>query len=227
MYTLHIANKNYSSWSLRPWVLMRELAIPFEEKGYVFKGGNNWETFRTFSPSGTVPCLWDGDMRIQDSLAITEYLAEKHPGVWPEEADARTWARCAAAEMHSGFAALRTVCGMNCGVRLTLHAVPPALAKDIRRIDELWCEGVARFGGPFLAGNRFTAVDAFFAPVAFRIQTCDLALSADALAYGKRLLALPAMMAWYEQALAEPWRDADHEEEMLEYGRVREDLRTG
>jgi glutathione S-transferase len=225
MYTLHIANKNYSSWSLRPWVLMTELAIPFEEKLHVFKGGANWDAFRVFSSSGRVPCLWDGDHRIWDSLSITEYLAEKHPEVWPEERTARAWARSACAEMHSGFSTLRNICGMNCGVRMALNNVPPALAADIRRIDELWCDGLRRFGGPFLAGSRFTAVDAFFTPVAFRIQTYGLSLSDNAMAYANHLLGLPAMADWYKQALNEPWRDAGHEEEMLLYGLVTQDLR--
>ena len=225
MYTLHIANKNYSSWSLRPWVLMRELSIPFEEKMHVFKGGANWDSFRVFSSSGTVPCLWDGDRRIWDSLAITEYLAEKHPVVWPDDAGARAWARSACAEMHSGFGTLRSVCSMNCGVRMALDSVSPALQKDVRRIDELWCDGLESFGGPFLAGKQFTAADAFYTPVAFRIQTYQLALSDNAMAYARRLLALPAMVDWYKKALSEPWRDDSHEEEILLYGQVTEDLR--
>lgn len=227
MYLLHIGNKNYSSWSLRPWLLMKELGIPFEEKLHVFNGTANWDAFRAFSPSGTVACLWDGDLRIWDSMAITEYLAERHPAVWPADAAARAWARCASAEMHSGFSALRNTCGMNCGLRVALKEIPAALAKDIRRIDELWREGLDRFGGPFLAGNRFTAVDAFFAPVAFRIQTYGLAMSAEALGYANRLLALPAMKAWYEAGLDEAWRDAAHDEEIRQFGRVTEDLRRG
>src|SRR5271165_5094264 len=103
MYELHIANKNYSSWSLRPWVLMRELGIPFVERLSPFSEESNWDAFRGFSPNGKVPCLHDGAEAVWDSLAITEYLAEGHQGVWPENQQARTWARCAAAEMHSGF----------------------------------------------------------------------------------------------------------------------------
>jgi glutathione S-transferase len=126
MYTLYIGNKNYSSWSLRPWVLMRVLDIPFEEKLVTFvpEGyGASWETFRRFSPNGLVPCLHDGDTAIWESLAIAEYLAERHPGVWPGDPQARAWARCAAAEMHGGFGALRNVCSMNCGIRVRLHEV--------------------------------------------------------------------------------------------------------
>ena len=225
MLILHIANKNYSSWSLRPWVLMKTLGIPFEEQLHVFDGTANWDAFRQFSPSGTVPCLHHGDTRIWDSLAITEYLAERHPAVWPASAEARAWARCAAAEMHSGFNALRNQCGMNCGFRVKLHDISRPLAKDIKRIDELWCEGLGRFGGPFLAGEAFTAVDAFYAPVAFRIQTYNLPFSETALAYARSLLALPAMVDWYNTGLAETWDDSAHDSEIREFGEVTADLR--
>ncbi len=225
MLALYIANKNYSSWSLRPWVLLSELGMPFEERQVAFDQGSNWSRFRSFSPTGRVPCLQDGDTVVWDSLAITEYLAERHPQVWPSDAAARTWARCASAEMHSGFATLREQCGMNCGIRVRLRDIGPALKADIARINELWIEGLARFGGPFLAGKTFTAVDAFFAPVAFRVQTYDLALDLPAAEYAQRLLALPSMHRWYDAALAETWRDQAHEEETLHFGDVVEDLR--
>jgi glutathione S-transferase len=163
---------------------------------------------------------------VWDSLAITEYLAESHAGVWPSDRQARAWARCAAAEMHSAFAALRNQCGMNCGVRVRLREIGPALQADIARINELWCEGLQRFGGPYLAGKAFTAVDAFFAPVAFRVQTYGLKLDAPAADYAQRLLALPSMRRWYADALVETWRDQAHEEETHHYGSVLEDLRT-
>lgn len=225
MTSLYIANKNYSSWSLRPWVLMNELEIPFEEIAVPFGQGSNWQAFRKFSPNGRVPCLRDGDTVVWDSLAITEYLAERHRGVWPSDEAARTWARCAAAEMHSGFGTLREQCGMSCGMRVKLREVGPALKADIERINELWSEGLARFGGPFLAGGAFTAVDAFFAPVAFRIQTYGLQLDPSVAGYAQRLLALPSMRRWYEAALVETWRDEAHEEEIRRYGDVLEDLR--
>lgn len=227
MTTLYIANKNYSSWSLRPWVLMTQLGIPFEEQLHVFGEGSNWDAFRPFSPNGRVPCLHDGDTVVWDSLAIMEYLAERHAGVWPSKPDARTWARCASAEMHAGFSTLRNACGMSCGVRVRLHAVDAALKADIARINELWNEGLARFGGPFLAGDAFTAVDAFFAPVVFRIQSYDLPTDGAATAYVHRMLALPAMRHWYTAALAEPWRDHAHEAETRLYGDVVDDFRTG
>lgn len=225
MYQLHITNKNYSSWSLRPWLLLRHLGIPFSEQIHPFPESAVWETFRHFSPNGRVPCLVDGSRVIWDSLAITEYLAEEHRAVWPADRDARAWARSAAAEMHSGFQALRNQCGMSCGVRVALRDLPADLRKDVARVDELWCEGLQRFGGPFLAGSAFTAVDAFFAPVAFRAQTYNLPLSETAAAYRDQLLSLPAMGEWYEAALRETWREPGHEAEILAAGNLVADHR--
>jgi len=226
MYDLYIGNKNYSSWSLRPWVLMRELDIPFREILVPFGGSQNPDAFRGFSPTGKVPCLVDGGTTVWDSLAITEYVAERHPGVWPADAVARAWARSATAEMHSGFQAMRNICGMNCGLRIRLHAVEAALERDLRRLEALWADGLARFGGPFLAGGRFSAVDAFYAPVAMRIQTYDPPLGAKARAYAARLRDLPAMKQWYQAALAETWRDAEHEAEVRVVGTWVQDLRA-
>ena len=222
MPVLYIANKNYSSWSLRPWVLLRELGVAFEEKLIPFEGA----PFIGFSPSGKVPCLVDGAVTVWDSLAITEYLAEAHPVVWPADTAARAYARCAAAEMHSGFMALRTQCGMNCGLRVKLHRVDAALHADLARLDALWNDGFKRFGGPFLAGARFTAADAFYVPVAFRIQTYAPPLSDAANAYAQRLLALPPVREWYTAALAETWRHAGHEDEVAQWGTITADLRA-
>jgi glutathione S-transferase len=226
VYTLYIANRNYSSWSLRPWLLMSELDIPFEERLRVFAEGSNREAFRAFSPSGTVPCLVDGDWTVWDSLAIVEYLSERHPGVWPADARARAWARSASAEMHSGFGTLRGTCPMNCGIRVRLASQSPALLQDVARVDELWCDGLRQFAGPFLAGAAFTAVDAFYGPVAFRVQSYGLALSPVARAYVERLLALPGMQAWYAAALVEPWREPAHEAEAAEAGILYADYRS-
>lgn len=225
MPTLYIANKNYSSWSLRPWVLMKHLGLPFEEVLIPFEPGHDGVQFRAVSPNGKVPCLVDGDTVVWESLAIIEYLAERHPGVWPADPQARAWARCAAAEMHAGFQTLRNICTMNCGLRVRLPAIVPALARDVARIDALWSQGLQRFGGPFLAGASFTAVDAFFAPVVFRVLGYGLSLSAPAQAWVARMLELPAMQAWYRAALAEPWREAGHEAEARAAGTVIEDLR--
>ena len=226
MYELYIANKNYSSWSLRPWVLMREAAIPFSEIVMPFKAGANWEAFRAFSPTGRVPVLVDDGRTVWDSLAIAEYLAERHTGIWPSDPDARVYARCTAAEMHSGFGALRSVCSMNVGVRVELSAISPALQADIDRIDELWSEGLSAFGGPFLAGEDFSAADAFFCPVAFRIRTYGLTLSPESMDYADRLLALSSMREWEKAGLAETWRDAAHEADLTVSGRITADLRV-
>lgn len=225
MYDLFIGNKNYSSWSLRPWLLMTELGIPFAEHLKPLSEASSWAAFRAFSPTGKVPCLHAGEQVVWESLAIAEFLAERHPGVWPADASARAWARCAAAEMHAGFGTLRDVCSMSCGLRVALHEVPEALQADVDRIGELWGEGLRRFGGPFLAGNTFTAVDAFFAPVVFRIQTYGLTLPAAAQAYAERMLALPGMVKWYAQALREPLRCAKHDGWALQQGKLLADLR--
>lgn len=226
MLTLYIANKNYSSWSLRPWVLMKELNIPFNEVLVPLEEDSSWESYRRFSPNGQVPCLHDGQRVIWESLAIIEYLAEHHAGVWPIDREKRAWARCAAAEMHAGYSALRNECTMNCGVRVQLHSITPALQQDLARLDELWNEGLNRFGGPFLAGGAFCAVDAFFAPVAFRAQTFNLPLNDAAATYVERLLNLDAMQQWYETALQEYMRESGHEQELLDSGDLIKDLRA-
>lgn len=226
MYRLYIANKNYSSWSLRPWVLMKQLQIPFQEHLIRFGDDDAWQAYRKITPNGKVPCLVDGETTVWDSLAIAEYLAERHEGVWPRDSQARAWARSAAAEMHSGFAELRNRCSMSCGQRVQLKEFTPALQRDIERISDLWTESLIRCGGPYLAGRAFSAVDAFFAPVAFRIQTYDLALDPVPQAYAKRLLALPSMQEWYAAGLSERFRDEPHEADILQFGTVVGDLRA-
>lgn len=226
MYQLFIANKNYSSWSLRPWLVLTELQIPFVERQFLFAGADNAVAFRAFAPNGKVPCLHDAQTVVWDSLAIIEYLAERHAGVWPEDASARAFARCAAAEMHSGFTSLRSYCPMNVGIRVHIDEIPAALQRDLTRLSELWQQGLTQFGGPFLAGATFSAVDAFFASVAFRVQTCQLPLPEAARAYVDRLLALPGMQAWQQAALQETSRDPSHEVESAAVGRVIADHRT-
>ncbi len=226
MYQLYIANKNYSSWSLRPWVLMRELHIGFVEHLLKFGETASWERYRTVSPTGKVPCLVADGVTVWDSLSIVEYLAERHPGIWPARSDARAWARSAAAEMHSGFDELRSRCSMSCGLRVRLNEVTPGLERDLARLDALWNDGLERFGGAFLAGDAFGGVDAFFAPVAFRIQTYGLRLGARGAAYAARLLDLSAMRSWHAEALAETFRDETHERENATLGTVLQDLRS-
>jgi glutathione S-transferase len=205
---------------------MKELAIGFEEKVEFFLEGSCWDKFRAFSPNGLVPCLHDGKLVIWESLGIVEYLAEGHAGVWPQDDEARAWARCATSEMHAGFSALRNECPMNCGVRIVLNSISPGLQQNLDRLDELWSEGLDRFGGPYLAGNSFTAVDAFYAPVAFRVQTFNLKLSDTAMAYVQRMLKLDVMLDWYEAALSEPWREEDHDQQTFGAGRLVADLRA-
>jgi glutathione S-transferase len=225
MYQLHIANKNYSSWSLRSWVLLRELQIPFMEHLVPFGDDALWGAYRRISPNGKVPCLIDGEVVVWDSLAIAEYLAERHDVVWPRDRVARAWARSASAEMHSGFSELRNRCSMSCGVTVRLHEFPAALEREIARLGALWNDGLQRFGGPFLAGGAFTAVDAFFAPVAFRIRGYGLTLDPVAADYAGRLLNLNSMRDWYAAALKEKFRDQTHEDEMLQIGSVLQDVR--
>ena len=224
MFQLFIANKNYSSWSLRPWLLLQQLDLPFTERLIPFGDETSWQPFRRVNAAGKVPCLVDDTVVVWDSLAIVEYLAEHHPEVWPKDKVARAWARSAASEMHSSFTTLRSVCSMNCGVRITLRETSKELLKDVARIDELWADGLHRFGGPFLAGEKFTAVDAFFAPVAFRVQTYGLQMSEGSLAYAERLRALEPMQHWYGAALKETWREPGHEPKNV--GEVTEDYRA-
>ncbi len=227
MYQLHIGNKNYSSWSMRPWILMRAINLPFNEHLHLFAGSANLTAFKDFSPTAKVPCLHDDNLVIWDSLAIAEYLAEQHAEVWPRDVHARAWARCASAEMHSGFPALRNECSMSIGVRIRLHAQSAALQADLHRMDALWTDGLQRFGGPWLAGASFTAVDAFFAPVAMRIQTYGLSLpSQTGMAYASRLQSHPAVLEWQAAALLETARDAAHEDDIMACGVVLQDLRA-
>ena len=225
-YVLITANRNYSSWSLRPWALMTALGIPFVDRIEPFTQAENHAAFRAFSPTGQVPVLIDGERTVWDSLGIALYLAERHDGVWPSDGDARAWAVCAAAEMHGGFAALRNERTMNVGVRVDAAAGSAALDRDVARITELWAEGLDRFGGPWLAGADFTAVDAFYAPVAFRVRAWGIDVGAAGKRWVETLLAHPATLEWEAAALAETFREEGHEAEVAAYGEVTEDLRA-
>lgn len=225
MYRLITANRNYSSWSLRPWLLMRQLAIPFEDVVEPFARAVNYDAFRAFSPTGQVPVLVDGERTIWDSLGIVLYLAERHQQVWPADEAARAWAYSATCEMHSGFSALRSDCPMNVGVRVSLRPMRDALRRDVARLTELWREGLERFNGPFLAGSRLTAVDAFFAPVAYRVRTYGLDVGEAGRASVAHMLELPALRAWEEAALQEDWREESHEHELEQAGTISADYR--
>ena len=209
---LVIGNKNYSSWSMRPWVLMRGLGIPFEERKVSFLlglGTGFREEMLKLSPAARVPVLLDGAVTVWDSLAIAEYLHERFPdkGVWPAALAARTRARTICAEMHAGFGALRQHCPMNIEASMPeigarVQREQPAVKTDLARIDTMWSEALRDSGGPFLFG-AFGAVDGYFAPVALRVRTYGLPLSAAAAAYATRLLAAPGPAAWIADALAE------------------------
>lgn len=224
-YTLITANRNYSSWSLRPWLLMTMLDIPFADQIAPFTKPSNFDDFRSFSPTGQVPVLIDGDRTIWDSLGIALYLADRHAGVWPTEEVARAWAQCAVTEMHGGFSALRNDCTMNVGVRVKPKPMSASLERDVARISELWAQGLDSFGGPYLAGPQFTAVDAFFAPVAFRVRTYGLDVGHAGAQWVQHMLALPAMLAWENDALKESWREAGHEAELAACGELIADYR--
>ncbi len=225
-YTLITANRNYSSWSLRPWVLMKALGIGFEDRLEPFTAPENYAAFQAFSPTGQVPCLIDGDRTVWDSMGITLYLADRHPGIWPGDEAAKAWAQCAVAEMHGGFAALRNDCTMNVGVRVKPKPMSDALKRNVARVAALWEEGLTRFGGPFLGGERFTAVDAFYAPVVYRVRTYGLDVGPKGKAWVETMLALPAMQEWEAAALAESWREVGHEEELLSCGDIIADYRS-
>jgi glutathione S-transferase len=224
-YALITANRNYSSWSLRPWVLMKALGIAFEDRLEPFTKPDNYEDFRAFSPTGQVPLLLDGERRVWDSLGITLYLADRHAGVWPGDEDARAFGQAIVAEMHGGFAALRGDCTMNVGVRVALRPMSPALTRNVDRVREIFEQGLGRFGGPWLAGPEFTAADAFYAPVAFRIRTYGLDVGKGQ-AWVDQVLAHPAMQEWERQALAETWREESHEAELAAAGTITADYRA-
>jgi glutathione S-transferase len=225
-YTLITANRNYSSWSLRPWLLMKALRLPFVDRIEAFVDTSSYDTFRRFSPTGQVPVLLDGNRSVWDSLAITLYLAERHAGIWPADEAARAWTQSAVAEMHGGFGGLRSMCTMNIGVRVRPNPFTAVVTREIARICELWTEGLSRFGGPFLAGIDFTAADAFYAPVVFRARTYGLEIGSAGGAWAQRMLDHPAMREWETAALAETWRDPAHEAELAACGTVLEDHRA-
>lgn len=224
-FTLITANRNYSSWSLRPWVLMKALGIEFEDRLEPFELPDNYAVFRSFSPTGQVPVLLDGETRVWDSLGIALYLADRFPQVWPTDPAARAFAQSAVAEMHGGFAALRNDCTMNVGVRVRPRPASPALARNVARLRELFEQGLDRFGGPWLAGESFTALDAFYAPVAFRVRTYGLDVGRGQ-AWVDRILAHPAMRQWETEALAETWRERSHEDELAAAGEIIADYRA-
>ncbi len=210
-YRLVIGNKAWSSWSLRPWLAMRRLGLPFEEINVRLRRPDSKAEILKHCPSGLVPTLLDGDLAIWDSLAILEYLAEQHPEVqlWPADRTARATARSISAEMHSGYLALRQHCSMDVLARLPQATLPVEVATDVRRIVALWQDCRTRFGGggPFLF-SRFSGADAMYAPIASRFRTYvpDLTPYGDdgtAQAYVETIFAMPEMATWSEGARTE------------------------
>ncbi|RQO53659.1 glutathione S-transferase [Paucibacter sp. KBW04] len=210
---LYIGNKNYSSWSMRPWVLMKAFGIAFEEIKLRFDftpGSAFYQALKPVSPTHKVPVLVEDDgFVIWDTLAIAEYLAEQHPtlAIWPLDARQRARARSLCAEMHSGFGQLRSLCPMNIDADLKavgqrLLSTEPKLHEDLKRLNDLWGEALAASGGPFLFGE-FSNADAYFAPVVMRVSRYGLPLNAAATAYAQAVQAQPAVAAWVADAVAE------------------------
>jgi glutathione S-transferase len=213
MPQLYIGNKNYSSWSMRPWVLMKQAGIDFEEVMVRFDSFEPGSVFKTtveaVNPLGTVPVLVDGGIAVYDTLAICEYLAETYPGkkLWPEDRARRARARSVCAEMHAGFRALRTHCGMNIEADLARQGQlilrdQAGVRDDLARLVQMWRALLADHGGPMLFGE-FGIADAYYAPVATRLKTYALPVPPEVAAYVERVHALPGVRAWIDDARAE------------------------
>ncbi len=213
MLKLYIGNKNYSSWSMRPWVLLKQAGIPFEEVMVRFDSFDTGSTFKNTlkdqTPTGKVPVLVEGDLAVWDTLAIAEYVAEQYPDkqLWPRDKAARARARSVCAEMHAGFTALRGACPMN--IEASLQDIgalawrdKPAVRADVSRLVAMWSELLAAHKGPMLFGG-FSAADAYFAPVCMRLKTYALPVPPVISAYVERVRALPGVKAWIDDALAE------------------------
>jgi glutathione S-transferase len=214
-YTLFIGNKNYSSWSLRPWLVLRQGGIPFREELVSLQDDPGKAARLGRLPAGRVPVLSDGEVLVWDSLAISEYLAERHPGLWPADPVARAWARCISAEMHAGFQALRQEMSMDVRARRPQRRRSEAVLRDIARVERIWSDTRSRFGarGDLLFGT-FTIADAFYAPVAFRFRTYGVKLPGAAGEYLAALLALPGVQEW-EKGGADDERLSDHDLDLL------------
>ena len=213
MLKLYIGNKNYSSWSLRPWVLLKQAGIPFQEVLARFDSFDPESQFKAtlagISPTGKVPVLVDGDLTVWDTLAIAEYLAETYPDkqLWPQDKAARAQARCVVAEMHSGFTALRGACPMNIEANLDQQGAliwrdKPAVRADVQRLVDMWSGLLTQYRGPMLFG-AFTIADAFYAPVCMRLHSYGLPVPKPIADYVQRVRELPGVKAWIDEALAE------------------------
>ena len=214
--TLIIGNKNYSSWSMRPWVAMTAFGIPFQEVRVLLDQQDTATKIAEYSACGRVPVLLAGEITIWDSLAICEYLAEQFPDkhLWPQDVAARAMARCVCAEMHSGFTGLRTDMSMNIKATLPGRGRTAAAQADIGRISEIWEECLSRFGHHQFLFGEFSIADAYFAPVVMRFRTYGVSLAPALNAYCERVQAHPAVARWITEALAETEVAAKHDAEL-------------
>lgn len=217
---LLIGNRNYSTWSLRPWLVLRHFEIPFEDEVLQLSGPGWRETLAARSPTGKVPVLVDGDLVVPETIAIIEYLADSFPekAIWPQNRADRALARAAAAEMHAGFTGLRNHAPMNLRASHPGKVDADTVRKDLHRVETLWGDLLARSGGPYLFG-AFSAADAMFAPLATRLRTYELPVSDVAQRYVEAIYALPAFQDWLGMALQEPWIVDDDEIDVIQ-GRV-------
>lgn len=218
---LLIGNRNYSTWSLRPWLVLKHFDIPFSDEVVQLAGQGFRDYLATRSPTSRVPVLFDGDLVVPETIAIIEYIADRYPdkSIWPAEIGQRALARAASAEMHSGFTQLRTHAPMNLRASHPGKVSVDSIARDLHRLETLWGGLLARSGGPFLFG-AFTAADAMYAPVATRIRTYSLPASDVAAAYVDAIYSVPAFQDWLAQALKEPWIVDDDEIDVIQ-GRVK------
>ncbi len=214
MLKIVVGNKKYSSWSLRPWLVLKHAGVPFEEIVVPLDMPDTAANIRKYSPSGRVPALIDGDITVWDSLAIAEYLQEKFPGkrLWPKDAAQRARARSLAAEMHSGFANLRNDCSMKIVQRYPYKPLRPDTQAELDRIVASWEDCLKRSGGPFLFGKEPCIADAFYAPVVSRVRTYSIPVSGAAKAYCDAIWAWPALQAWVVDAQRETLRAKFHED---------------
>lgn len=217
---LLIGNRNYSTWSLRPWLVLRHFDLPFQDEVLMLSGDRWRETLAERSPTGKVPLLIDGDLVVPETLAIIEYVADLFPekAIWPADRRDRALARAAASEMHAGFSALRAHAPMNLRASHPGKVDLDSVRKDLHRVEQLWGDLLGRSGGPFLFGE-FTAADAMYAPLATRLRTYDLPVSDIAGKYVEAIYALPAFQEWRALALKEPWIVDDDEIDVIQ-GRV-------
>ncbi len=223
MYTLFIGNKNYSSWSLRAWLLMKHFGIGFEERSVSVAGRDYNAALKPLAGNARVPCLHDDGFQVWESIAIAEYLAERHPAIWPADVRARARARSISAEMHAGFTQLRSAMPMNIKLKLKGKTPTPEVQRDIDRVIEIWTEARTQFAtadGPYLFG-AFSAADAMYAPIVWRLHVYNVPLPEVAAQYSSAMLAHPAMIEWHAAAIAETEAHAHFDKLAVEYGGSR------